>query len=129
MKTQASNTALQNQTTSGKRECLREKILQRIKMCNCTIKYLSRVLIQDKSTITARLSELQELGLVFGDQGRQYTIYRYVHTKKLQILRAKAYKERLLISWATRGLKKHSATMSYELKQELKKIILDDLDT
>ena len=49
---------------SGKISELELEILQHLKDCNYTIKALSLILKEQKSTITARMSELQDKGLV-----------------------------------------------------------------
>ena len=49
---------------SGKISDLEIKILNHLKDCNYTIKSLSLILKEQKSTITARMSELQDRGLI-----------------------------------------------------------------
>ena len=49
---------------SGKISELEFEILKHLKYCNYTIKALSLILKHEKSTITARMSELEDKGLV-----------------------------------------------------------------
>lgn len=129
MKTQASNTALITGIT--KQEALRVKILKHFKGLKkrgvSTILELAAKFNEPNSTITARVSKLQEMGIVYVNksrQGRKYTSYSYERRDStFRAIRANRYNEHLKSSWAERGLKKYRKTMSPELIKELENII------
>ena len=73
----ASIKALEQQIYSGKIDSDKAAILNQIMINDCTIENLQNILTMQYSTITARLSDLMDLGVIKCKSYGHYTLYTY----------------------------------------------------